>query len=133
MKKAVLPVLAIGFVLSILFLFSTKITAQSTASYGMLVTSLTTALGTAVNGTSFAVPQRNSSIITWSVVGDGSASSVNLEGSMDNVTWAVLQSNVVATGGINNYGPTNVKFVRISQVSRTVGTITTGTLITNSN
>jgi len=105
----------------------------ATASFGFLIDAFSTALGTAVSGASYAVPQGNAAIITWEMRADGSALSSSLEGSMDDVNWHILQSNAVATGGINNYGPTAIKFVRIAQISRTVGTVTTGRLLINRN
>lgn len=103
--------------------------AQSTATYGTVVTSLSTALTTAVNGTTFALPSSNSNIITWQVVADGSALSAALQGSLDNVTFFTIDTTVVATGELKNYGPTGIKFMRINAVSRTGGTITTGKFV----
>lgn len=105
--------------------------AQPTASYGILVSSLSTTSAGAVTGTSFAIPQTNSTLITWQVSADGSALSTTLEASFDNTTFFTVDTNTVATGGMRNYGFTGFKFVRISQVSRTGGTATSGTLITS--
>jgi len=124
MKKAFFLILA-------LLLSTLSLLAQSTATYGTLVSSLSTASAGVVSGTSFAIPQTNSSLITWQVTADGSALSTTLDASFDNTTWFAVDTNTVATGGIRNYGFTGFKFVRISQVSRTGGTATSGTLITS--
>jgi len=120
--------------LSFIFIFlliSSPIYAQSTASYGINVTSLSTSGAGAVTGTAFGIPTTYAAIITWQVVADGSALSVNLEGSNDNSTYFTIDSQTAATGGIKNFGFTAVKFVRCSQVSRTGGTATTCTFTTN--
>jgi hypothetical protein len=67
-----------------------QLNAQSTASYGVVVTSLTTSSAGAVTGTPFAVPSSYAAIITWQVVSDSGTLVVNLEGSNDNV---VVQHN----------------------------------------
>src|SRR5262245_4960970 len=104
---------------------------QYTASYGLSVSSISSASAGAVTGTSYALPQATPSVISWTVVADGSALSVNLEGSNDDSVYSTLDSQTTATGGTRNFGPTSVKFIRISQVSRTGGTLTTATLITS--
>lgn len=111
-----------------LILFSSKIYAQSTASYGLTVTSLSSSSAGVVTGTPFAIPTGYANIITWTVIADGSALSVNLEGSSDNSTWFTIDSQTTAIGGIRNYGFTALKFMRCSQVSRTGGTNTSCTL-----
>lgn len=109
----------------------TKLEAQSTASYGTTVTSLSTASTGAVTGTVFGVPQSYASVITWQVVADGSALSVNLEASNDGTTFGVIDSQTTAAGGIRTTPFMTAKYVRISQSSRTGGTSTTATLVTN--
>lgn len=102
--------------------------AQVTSSYGVVSSSLSTASAGAVTGTSFALPLTYSATITWVVVADGSAISVNLEGSLDNSIWFTVDSiTTPATGAIRNFGFTSLRFLRISQASRTGGTATTGT------
>jgi hypothetical protein len=105
----------------------------STASPGLQLNSLTTSGAGAVTGNVYAMPGGAPNMITWQVVADGSTISVNLEGSNDNSAWSTLDSiTTPATGSIRNTAPTSVKFIRISQVSRTGGTATTGTLVVSS-
>jgi len=102
--------------------------AQQIASNGTLVTSLSTSSAGVVTGTPFAIPLTSASLITWTITSDSAVLSVNLEGSVDNSSWFTIDSNT--TTGVKNYGFTAVRFARISQVSRTGGTITTGTIVT---
>jgi len=115
-------------IFTFLVILSITIYAQVSALYGTTVTSLSTGLTTAVTGTTFSLPA-DTKTITWAVVADGSALSAALQASLDNVTFFTVDTTVVATGELKNYGPTGVKFVRINAVSRTGGTATTGTLI----
>lgn len=120
------------FAVSLILLSALALKVQSqqqTASYGVLVSSLSTALTTAVAGTSYAVPAGSAVIITWTVVADGSALSATLEGSNDNTTWFTVDTQTTAAGGIKNYGFTSIRFVRVSAVSRTGGTATNGTIV----
>lgn len=120
MKRLFIGIVIIGYL-------SLIISAQTTtsASYGQVHTSLTTTGTGAVNGTTYALPP-NANVITWQVVADGSASSTVLQGSLNNTTWATLDSNAVATGGIQTVTFNAVRFIRINQVSRTGGTSTSG-------
>lgn len=108
-----------------------QLDAQSTLSYGTLGTSITTSSTGASTGTAFAVPSSYAAIITWQVFANGSALSVNLEGSNDNSAWSVIDTQTTAAGGLKNFGFTAVKFVRCSQVSRTGGTSTICTIVIN--
>lgn len=124
MKKVLLGLLLAGH------FGSTQAEAQFTCTYGTVCSSLSTASAGAVTGTSFAIPSSSANIITWTVVADGSALSVNLEGSIDNSTWFTVDTQTTAAGGIKNFGFTGIKFARISAVSRTGGTSTTGRIVT---
>jgi hypothetical protein len=118
--------------LSLIFLLSLSsinIHAQTLASYGAIVTSLNSSSAGAVTGTSFAIPLTSSSLLTWTITSDSAVLSTILEGSVDNSSWFTIDSN--STTGIKNYGFTSVRFARISQVSRTGGTTTTGTIVTS--
>lgn len=123
MKRLIFSVL----IASLLVLTPSAQTA--TATYGTLISSLSTTSTGAVTGTKFAAPSPNTYLVSWAVVADGSALSVNLEGSLDDSTYFTLDSQTTAAGGLKNYGPTSVKFLRISAVSRTGGTSTTGKLV----
>lgn len=112
-----------------ILLVNNNVEAQVQINYGITETSLSTSSTGAVTGTVYNLPTTYAAIITWSVVADGSALSATLEGSLDNSTYFTLDTQTTATGGIKNFGFTAVKYVRISQVSRTGGTTTTGTLI----
>lgn len=115
----------------ILSLISTQAYAQRSLNYGIVGASLNTASTGAVTGTAFAIPPSNANIISWQVVAAGSALSVNLEGSLDNSTYSIIDTQTTATGGLKNYGPTSMKFVRCSAVSRTGGTTTTCNVTVN--
>lgn len=119
--------------LLVLFLLIPSIAvAQVQAGYGVGETSLSTASAGVVTGTTFSVPTTYAALISWTVVADGSAISVNLEGSLDNSAWFTVDSiTTPATGALKNFGFTAIKFLRISQVSRTGGTATTGTFVIN--
>jgi hypothetical protein len=123
MKAKILAILII--------LLATKVDAQVLINYGIPETSLSTSSTGVVTGTVYNLPTTYAAIVTWQVVADGSALSVNLEGSLDNSTFFTIDTQTTAAGGIKNFGFTAVKYVRISQVSRTGGTATTGTLIVN--
>jgi len=112
-----------------ILLVSNNVEAQVQINYGITETSLSTSSTGAVTGTVYNLPTTYAAIITWSVVADGSALSAILEGSLDNSTFFTLDTQTTAAGGIKNFGFTAVKYVRISQVSRTGGSLTTGTLI----
>lgn len=116
-------------VASILVLTAIQTPAQFTSSYGTVSTSLSTSSTGVVTGTPFAIQATYSSLISWQVVADGSALSVNLECSLDNVTYFIVDSQTTATGGLRNFGFSAVKFCRISQVSRTGGTVTNGSFV----
>lgn len=121
-----------GFLLVLgLLLIPSKANAQSTATYGTLVTSLDTTSTGAVNGTIFAVPSSYAALIQWTVVADGSALSVALQCSLDNVSYFTVDTITTATGGTRQFGFTACKFVRINAVSRTGGTSSIGTLVTS--
>lgn len=111
-----------------LCLSTTAQAQQQTASFGVLVTSLSTASAGAVTGTAFATPGGSAFIVSWQVISNGSALSATLEGSADNTTWGTLDTQTGATGGIKAFGFSAARFLRISQVSRTGGTLTTGTM-----
>src|SRR3954464_11778215 len=102
MKAKILAILII--------LLATRVEAQVQINYGIPETSLSTSSTGAVTGTAFNLPTTYAAIVTWQVVADGSASSVNLEGSSDNINWAFLAANNTASGGILNYGFTAIKF-----------------------
>jgi len=121
MRKIIALVALVCFAL----LINQSVYAQKLASYGLLNSSLSTSSTGVVTGTAFALPSGYASIITWTVTADGSALSVNLEGSNDNISWFTMDSQTTATGGLKNFGFTAVKFTRCSQVSRTGGTATT--------
>lgn len=105
--------------------------SQFQLNRGEVATSLNTTGAGAVIGTSFAIPSfgpggqvKN---IGWQTVADGSALNVILEGSMDDVSFAQLDTSTTATGDTKNVN-TNVRFIRARQVSRTGGTATTATI-----
>jgi hypothetical protein len=89
-----------------------QIDAQSTASYGVVVTSLSTSSAGVVTGTNFAVPSSYAAIITWQVVSDSGTLVVNLEGSLDNTTWSTIDTTTASS--VRNFGFSAVKFVRCS-------------------
>lgn len=120
MRKLALSVL-------IVLLSLITINTQSLVNYGELNTSLSTTGAGAVTGTSFSIPSTYAYIVTWTVLSDGSAESSILEGSMDNSAWNTIDTQTGATGGSKNFGFTGYRFLRVSQVSRTGGTTTTGT------
>src|SRR3954468_17847598 len=106
-----------------------QLDAQSTASYGVVVTSLRPSSAGVVTGTPFAVPSSYAAIITWQVVSDSGTLVVNLEGSLDNVSWNTIDTT--AASSVKNFGFSAVKFVRCSQASRTGGTSTSCTIVIN--
>lgn len=127
MKKLLLLISSL-----LLIVLISRLNAQALIGYGVGETSLSTASTGVVTGTSFAVPTTYAALISWTVVADGSAISVNLEGSLDNSAWFTVDSiTTPASGALRNFGFTAIKFVRISQVSRTGGTLTTGSLVVN--
>src|SRR3990167_8929799 len=105
--------------------------AQDTASFGVLVTSLSTTSTGAVSGTSFALPGLSAAIVTWQVTYTGAPNpvSVKLEASLDNTTWFTVGTSTVITGDLQTTIHLAVKFIRISQVSKTGAGTTTGTLV----
>lgn len=96
---------------------------------GEAATSLNTTSTGAVTGTPYAVPSGAVSgrLLGWQVKADGSALSVNLMGSVDDVTYFVIDTQTTAAGGLK-FLNTSVRFLRIDAVSRTGGTATTGQL-----
>jgi hypothetical protein len=119
----------IRFICLLITLTTIQLNAQSTASYGVVVTSLTTSSAGAVTGTPFAVPSSYAAIITWQVVSDSGTLVVNLEGSNDNVSYSTIDTTTASS--VRNFGFSAVKFVRCSQASRTGGTSTSCTLVIN--
>ena len=119
--------------IAILILWFAPVNQSQTtvASYGVTVTSLTTTGTGAVTGTTFAVPTTYAAMITWQVTANGSALSAILEGSNDNSSWATVDTQTTAAGGIKNFGFTSLKFIRCTQVSRTGGTSTSCTIVVN--
>lgn len=105
------------------------ISTQTLVNYGESNTSLSTSLTTAVSGSSFSIPSTYAYIVTWTVLSDGSAESSILEGSMDNSAWNTVDTQTGATGGSKNFGFTGYRFLRVSQVSRTGGTTTSGSFV----
>lgn len=122
MKKSTFILLAV-----LLSLIAIRVETQTLVNYGESNTSLSTSLTTAVSGSSFSIPSTYAYIVTWTVLSDGSAESSILEGSMDNSAWNTVDTQTGATGGSKNFGFTGYRFLRVSQVSRTGGTTTTGT------
>lgn len=123
---------AISWLIISWFIIILSVYAQvNTASYGTTVTSFNTSSTGVVTGTTFAVPAQYAVMISWQVIADGSALSVNLEGSLDNSSWFTVDSQTNATGGLRTFGFSSIKFVRCSQVSRTGGTNTRCTLTTS--
>jgi hypothetical protein len=122
MKRAVVT----SFILAVIL--SASVVSQQVASFGTVQTSLSTTSTGAVTGTAFALPGTGAAVITWQIVANGSALNTTLQGSLDNSSWAALDTQTTATGGIKSIGFTAVKFVRIIQTSRTGGTSTVGTI-----
>lgn len=120
-----------SLILGLFLLIPLQAQAQFTATYGTLVTSLNTTSTGAVTGTAFAVPSSYAALIQWTVVADGSALSVNLLCSVDNVSYFVVDTQTTAAGGTKQFGFTACKFIRIDAVSRTGGSGTIGTLVTS--
>lgn len=115
-----------------LFGIKSTLQAQNTATYGTVVTSLSTTLTTAVSGTSFALPGGSASVISWSTSFTGSPNPVSmiLEGSLDNSTFFTIGTSTAIAGDLQTTGFTAIKFVRCSQVSKTGAGTTTCTLTT---
>lgn len=126
MKRISFAIVVLG-----LILYSVNVEGQRSLNYGTVGLSVTTSGTGASTGITFAIPPSNANIITWQVTADGSALSVSLEGSLNNSSYSTIDTQTTATGGIKNYGPTGVKFVRCSQVSRTGGTATTCNITIN--
>lgn len=75
----------------------------------------------AVSSASFRPAGR---LVTWQSIPDGvpGAISLQLQGSLDNTVWAVLDSSTNVSGEMRHVGPVNIKFLRARQVSRTEAT-----------
>jgi hypothetical protein len=119
----------IGFIL--IFILALIIPSYSqviTISFGPAVTVLSTASTGAVTGGTFALPGGNAAVLTVTVVADGSALSTNFQASTDNSNWFTISSCTTAAGCLYNSGVIAFPFVRVSQVSRTGGTITTASI-----
>ena len=110
-------------------LIGTRVNAQVLANYGESNTSLSTASNGVVAGTSFSIPSTYAYTVTWQMIADGSALSASLECSLDNSTYFIVDTQTTALGGTKNFGFTGCRFLRISQVSRTGGTATTGSFV----
>lgn len=127
-----IKILLIVLFYTILPAFSGTADAQATATYGTLVTSLSTTSTGAVSGTSFALPGGAAAVITWNVTYTGSPNpvAVFLECSLDNTTFYTIASSTVIAGDLQTTGFTAAKFCRISQTSKTGAGTTTGTFVT---
>jgi hypothetical protein len=72
----------------------------------------------------FALPAMVSRVISWSYSFDTSnpsAVSVNLEMSVDGVSWTVLDTGTVATGETKNTAVSAAGFLRANKVTQTGG------------
>ena len=110
-----------------------KTYAQPTTviSFGPAVTVLNTASTGAVTGSTFALPGSNANVLTWQITADGSALSASLQVSLDGTNWITLSTCSTAAGCIYNAGVNAYVFVRVTQTSRTGGTVTTSSINTD--
>lgn len=83
---------------------------------GTPVLSFSGAATTVADGIKFAVPGQRGIIITWqtSFLVAPASITVNLQGSLDNISYFTLDTSTVVGGAIRYLGPTSPKFVRCS-------------------
>jgi len=125
--------LAAGITAACILAIAIRLYAQPTTviSFGPAVTVLSTASTGAVTGSTFALPGTNANVLTWQITADGSALSASLQVSLDGTNWLTLTTCTTAAGCIYNAGVNAYVFVRVTQTSRTGGTITTSQINTD--
>lgn len=108
-------------VLSILLLFICEARAQALITPGVPVTSNTSL--TVANGTAFAIPQGRGVIITWQTSFSVAPTSitVQLQFSLDNTSYFMVDSSTSTTGELRYLGPISARFVRCAVTAVTVG------------
>ena len=83
----------------------------------------------AQTGTAYAAPA-NANTFTWQTIYTGGPSAVNvvIEGSLNNSTWATIDTSTATAGEIRTFN-SNIAFFRARMVSNTGGTTITVLII----